>query len=135
MLRTGVDVELAENLCAETVLRKHALDRVFNDTDREAIEHLAGRCEGRAALIARVTEVGLVRQLLSRELYLLSIDDDDVVAGINMRRVDGLVLAAQNFRDLRCKTADRLVLCIYDLPLALNIGCFCHNRGFHVIPP
>ena len=82
-----------------------------------------------------MTEIGLVRQLLSRELHFLSIDDNNIVTGIDMRCVDGLVLAAQNLCNLCRKTTDRLILSIYNVPLALNIGGFCHNRGFHVIPP
>ena len=108
---------------------------MLDDTGREAAEHIAGGRKGRAALIAGMTEVGLVRQLLSRELHFFSIDNNDIIAGIDVRRVDGLILAAQDFRDLCCKTSDRLVLGVYNVPLAFNIGGFCHNRGFHVIPP
>ena len=135
MLGTDVNIQLTEDLCAEAVLRQHTLDSVFDDAGRKAIEHLTGSRKGRAALIAGVTEVGLVRQLLSRELDFLSIDNDDIIAGIDVRCVDGLVLAAQNLCNLCRKTTDCLILGIYNIPLAFNIGGFCHNRGFHVIPP
>lgn len=118
MLGTNVNVEFAEDLCSEAVLRKHALYSVFNDTGREALEHLTGSRKGRAALITGMTEIGLVRQLLSRELHFLSIDDNNIVTGIDMRCVDGLVLAAQNLCNLCRKTTDRLILSIYNVPLA-----------------
>ena len=108
---------------------------MLNNAGGEAPEHFFGGCKGRAALIAGVTEVGLSRQLLSRELYFLSIDNNDIIAGIDMRCVNGLILTAKNFRNLRREAPDRLILGIYNVPLALNIGGFCHNRGFHVIPP
>ena len=135
MLCADIYVQLAEHLRAEAVLRQHTLNGMFNDAGREALEHLTGSRERRAALIAGVTEIGLVRQLLSRELYFFSIDNNDIITGVDMRRVNGLILTAKNLRDLRCKASDRLILGVYNIPLALNIGSFCHNRGFHVIPP
>ena len=96
MLGTNVNIQLTEDLRAEAVLRQHTLDSMFDDAGREAIKHLTGRRKGRAALIAGMTEVGFVRQLLSRELDFLSIDDYDKIAAINVRCVDGLVLASQN---------------------------------------
>ena len=131
MLRASVDAELAEHLCAEAVLREHALDGVLEDARREAVEHLAGRRERRAALIAGMTEVRLLDELLARELHFVCIDDDDVVTRIHMRRVRRFILAAKDFRDLSCEAADRLAFRVDNIPFALDIGSICHERGLH----
>ena len=51
---------------------------------------------------------------------LVSVDHDDVVARIDMRRVFGLVLAAQAQCDFGCKAAEHLIAAIDHVPVALN---------------
>ena len=53
------------------------------------------------ARIAGVTNIDLVGHFLSGEFHLLCVDDDDIVAAINVWSVTRLVFAAQDFRYLR----------------------------------
>ena len=63
---------------------------------------------------------------------LLGVDDDDEVAGVAVRRVLGLALAAQRVGDLGREAAERLALGIDDVPVALAVlGC-CYV-GLHVL--
>ena len=60
-----------------------------------------------------------------------SIDDDDVIAGIHMGGIGGLVLATQNVRNLSGEATKHHAVCINDIPLALNVLRICH-KGFQV---
>ena len=63
-----------------------------------------------------MTRVDLIGHFLARELHLLRVDYDHVVAAIDVGRVAGLVLASEDLRDLRCKTSQHLVRCVDDDP-------------------
>jgi hypothetical protein len=70
--------------------------------------------------------------LVAGDLQLFDVDHDDVVAGIDVGRVDGLVLAAQAARDLGSQAAEHLVSGIDDKPVVLDFmrlggKCF-HSR-------
>ena len=85
--------------------------------------------------VARVTVVRLLARLFSRQLELVSIDHDDVVARIDMRRVFGLVLAAQAECDFGSKAAEHLVAAIDHVPVALNFERLGREglHGYHLI--
>ena len=53
--------------------------------------------------------VDLVLGLVAGDAQLVDVDDDDEVAGVHVRRVDRLVLAAQAQRDLAGEAAQHLV--------------------------
>ena len=75
--------------------------------------------------ITCVASVNLVGLLLASEISLLGIDDDHIVAAINMRGKCGLVLTANQLRYLRSETAHYLVGSINNHPLLLC--CFLVN--------
>ena len=56
---------------------------------------------------------------------LLRVDDDDEVAGVDVRRVLRLVLAAQRVGDVRRETAEGLALGVDDVPAALDLAGLC----------
>ena len=64
-----------------------------------------------------MSRVDLVGHLLARELHLVRVDNDYIVAAISVGRVAGLVLASEDLRDLRCKTSQYLVVRIDQNPL------------------
>jgi hypothetical protein len=53
--------------------------------------------------------VELVRHLPTGDADLARVDDHDVVAGVHVRRVGSLVLAAQAHGELRSQPSERLV--------------------------
>ena len=75
--------------------------------------------------------VELVVELLARDRHLLGVDDDDEVAGVDVRRVLRLVLAAQRVGDARRETPEGLALGVHELPLALDLAGF-RVPGLHV---
>jgi hypothetical protein len=68
---------------------------------REALLHLGEVGLADAAGVAGVAVVHLVLSLVAGHAQLLGVDHDDVVAGVDVRGVDGLVLAAQAARSRR----------------------------------
>ena len=50
---------------------------------------------------------------------LVSVDDDDVIASVDVRREDGLVFAAQDFGGVNCQASQRFIGCIHHIPDAL----------------
>src|SRR5215207_4686516 len=95
MVAASKYVQFLEHLATERVLRKHAFDGEFDSTLRVLIEQLlqAGRLE--VAKIAGVMVIELVRQLPTGDLHLASVEDDDVIAGVDVRGVSSFVLTAQ----------------------------------------
>ena len=65
--------------------------------------------------------VEFVLVILARDLDLLDIRHDDVVAHVTGRLEDGLVLAAQQRRDLRGEPPEDLALCVNKVPSAPDL--------------
>src|SRR5690606_25520267 len=128
MLRPGVDPELLAHLTAQLVLGQHPLHRELDDPLGVLLDHAAEGDEALAAHVATVPEVRLLVGLVAGEAHLRGVDDHDVVAGVQMRRVDRLVLAAQDAGDAAGEPAEDLALGVHGPPAALNVGftgCVC----------
>src|SRR3546814_8399969 len=64
--------------------------------------------------------VRFVVQLVAGDVDLLGVDHDDVVAGVDVRGVDRLVLAAQAMREFGAEAAEGLAGGVDDVPVALD---------------
>ena len=74
---------------------------------------------------ARITGMSLVDlffSLLACYLNLLSVDDDNIVAAVYVRRVDRFLLTAKDGSNLGRKSAERLAFCIDETGSALSTG-------------
>ena len=128
--RAGVALELLQHLVAERALGQHALDGLLERAAGEALLHLREIGRRDAARVAAVAVVELVLGLVAGDAELLDVGDDDEVAGVHVRRVDGLVLAAQAQRDLARETAEDLVRGVDDEPVPLDFVRL-GGKGFH----
>src|SRR5690349_17093599 len=107
MIGARVHAQLpAKDLAAQRRLRKHAVHRLLDHTLGMLLEHRAEWSETRMTHVARVAEILLVFGLPARHTHLRRVDDDDTVAGIHVRREDGLVLPANDLRDLTCEPTE-----------------------------
>jgi hypothetical protein len=113
---TGVDLELAELLGGEPVAGTHALDRLAKDLRGPALELLGPGPDAQPARVAGVTVVLLLLELVAGDGDLLRVDDDDEVAGVDVRRVLGLPLAAERVGDARGESPEVLALGVDDVP-------------------
>src|ERR1035437_4491571 len=95
VLSTGIDLELLDHGVAERPLGQHALDGFFQGTARELGLHVTEVDAGDAARITGVAVIDFVSRFGAGDAQLGCIDDDHEVAGIDVRRVNGLVFAAQ----------------------------------------
>ncbi len=111
-------VQLAIHAPAERILRQHALDRELDRALGVLGHQLLERLALDAADRAGVPVVDLVAQLVAGDADLLGVQHDDVIAGVDVRRVFGLVLAAQTHGDLGGEAAERLAARIHHVPVA-----------------
>ncbi len=121
MLGTLINLELGGHLAAQLALRKHALDGLLEDRFGAAGEQLGVALFTQAAGEAGVTAIQLLRTLHAGEVDLFGIDDDDVVAHIDVGGVEGVGLAGEDAGGVRRKAAKRLTRGVNDEPLALDV--------------
>src|SRR5258705_9331563 len=135
MVSAGIDVELADHLLAQAVLRKHPANGPSDDllgTPREkALEALRAQ----PARIAGVPDVLLRLELASGDLDLGGVQHDHWIAGVDVRRERGAVLSAEQRRDARRETTEGRAIGIHDSPLALYLCaldrvCLRHHPQF-----
>jgi len=74
--------------------------------------------------------IHLVCRLVTGHMHLVSVDNDYVIAGIDMWCLDGLVLAPQATRDFRGQSTQRFTCRINDIPVAIHFMGFC-GECFH----
>src|SRR5690606_33254533 len=130
VLGTLVDLELLVHRAAEGILRQHALDGDLDDALRVALQRLAEGFSLEVADVPGEAVVHLVGQLVAGDVDLLGVDHDDVVAGVDVRGVDRLVLAAQAVREFGAEAAEGLAGGVDDVPVALD-GLVLGGEGFH----
>ena len=131
VLRAGVDLQLPQLLAREAVAGQHALDRLADHLLGPALEHLAEGARPQAPGIAAVAVVELVVQLVAGDPDLGGVDHDHEVAGVAVRRVLGLALAAQRVGDLGREPAEGLALGVDHVPVALAV-VGCRYVGLHL---
>ena len=112
MVRANVNVKVTIELVAESVLREHASDGVFENTLGIFAHEFLRCCEALATRICGVVYVLFLAPFVTGEFYLFSIDNDNVVTTIEARCVIGFRFAFQNACDHCCETADYHFLCI-----------------------
>src|SRR3972149_9921589 len=96
-----VDLELAELLGPELVVREHAPHRAPDDLLGPPAKQILETLLPEAAWIAAVAGIDPGPQPVPGDPDLPRVDDDDVVAHVHVRRVPGLVLALEESSHLR----------------------------------
>src|SRR6185295_9009615 len=124
VLAVGVNLEFPQHRVAERSLGQHALYRALQRTVRKARVQLGEIGFLDAARVRGVPVVFLAEQLAPGHADLGRIQHDDEIAGIDMRRVFRLVLAAQAHRDLGREATENLVLGVHHVPTVNGIFCF-----------
>src|SRR5262245_7523995 len=121
-VRSGpIDLQLLELAAAELRLREHPANGLLDDPLGEARAHLRRRDRLQAPRISAVPPVGLHFFLAARQTDALRVGDDDEIAGVEMRRPAGPMLARQNPSHVARQTSQNLVRGVHDEPLVANI--------------
>ena len=126
----GVDLELLEHCVPKRTLRQHSFDRLLQHPPRVLGVQFREADFANATGIAGMAVVFLVFGLVAGDADFRGVDNDDVVAGIDVRSVLGLVLATQTRRDLSRETAEHLALSIYHIPVVIDCARL-RRIGFH----
>jgi len=105
----GEDSELSQHGAPERVSRHHALDSQLNDAFRVFFAQRTEICRFQSTRVARVMMIQFVLFLSAGYVDFFRVYDNDVVAGVNVGRVHGLMLATQAMGDFTCQTSERLV--------------------------
>jgi len=120
MLGTCIDIEVAVELVTKAILRKHSADGVFENALGMAGENLGGSGFTLAAGITGVALIDLVGHFLAGEDDLFSIDDDYVVAAVDVRGEARLGLATEDVGNAGGQTSYGLILGINEHPFLLD---------------
>src|SRR5262245_12961075 len=124
MVRSGIHLELRCQPPSEPVLRQHPFHGLANEACRMSVENLLRTGLANATRVARVPDVRLVAQLLPRQPDTLGVDDDDEVAGIEVRGEGWCVLAAQHRGDARGEAPQHLPIGVGDEPAPAGASSF-----------
>lgn len=145
MLRTVHKTQFLEHVSSELAFRQHPTHsfvkeevRLLGDNIDTGADFLTTRVTTVALVFfashfareARVVRVGFVS---TRETHQMSVQNDDVVARINVRRVRRLVLAHKHGCQFCGKTADDLIRGINDVPVVLDGFVSFEGRGHRSI--
>ena len=93
MLITGVNLKFTKHGSTKFVLRHHTFHSSFDSTLRRFIDKLLKVNGFYATWVASMMIIILISSLITGNFYLFSIDDNDVIAGINVRSVFRFMLA------------------------------------------
>ena len=119
MLGTLVAVQAGQSLSTDGVGRDHALDSVGHGQIAVLSHQLAVLDLLQAANVLAVGDVELLLSLLAGQNCLVAVDDNDVIAAIDIGGVVDLLLAAQQNSGLSSDVTQALAGCVEQLPLAL----------------
>lgn len=130
MICSRINMKLAENFSPQAIVSNHPFDGVLDQKCGLLAPNVPHRVRVVTADKARIPHVRLGHLFLSSKDGPPRVDHDDMIAGVDMRRIIGLVLAAkQNCRALRNPTY-RLACCVNDIPGTPNLGWF-RAKSFH----
>ena len=132
MFGAGVDFKFAEHHAPEFVFRQHAAHRIFDDARRVFVDHFLKRCAFDAAGMPGMPPIHFVVCLVAGERNFGGVDDDNIIAGVDMRRIFGLMLAAQPACDLGRQPPEHLILGVNHKPFAFD-GVGGGGKCFHRI--
>src|SRR5712692_6323062 len=101
---------------------------MFYNALRPALAHFLRRHLTIPPRVSGMPAIELLCPLIPCQDDFVSINDNNIVTSIDMRSVEGFVLATQNLGDLAGKASHYLVLCIDNIPLVNDIFLTDGNR-------
>src|SRR5687768_4848861 len=128
MIRPGVDLQLPIHRISHLGFRQHAADGLLDEADRLALAHHRGPFLAQAALEAAVPPIQLLVFLAPGQLDGCRVDHDDMIARVDERGVNRLVLALQQLGCERRHPPQNLALGVDDMPPAVRALCARHKR-------
>ena len=119
MLVASINVQIPVDFPAQAVLGQHAFDGHFEKPLRVLCKQNPGRCEALSTGVTRVAYIDLIGQFLTSQTHFFGVDDDYVVATVNVWREVGLVFAANHEGNFTGQPAQYLSFCVNHNPVLL----------------
>ena len=116
-----VNMQFANQGPTQAIMRDHAFDRTFDDQFGMAAAARLRRLAVMPADEAGVTHVFFLNLLLSGKDRFFGVDNNDVIAGIDVAGKNGLVFAAKEYGGFFSHTTDNLIVRVDNIPLAFNL--------------
>src|SRR5688572_9298572 len=117
VLVTRIHLQLAEHRITELRLREHPANGFFHHAHGLGFAHDLGAILAQAAGIPAVALIDLLFFLAARQLDLGHVEDDDVIARVQIGRVSGFVFALKQFCGIGGNAAEHLAIGINHMPL------------------
>ena len=108
-----VDLELAVHLSTQSVVWKHAFDRLLDDPFGKAFLESFKRFCFHAPWPSGVAAINLLLGLLAADPDFFSIHDNDEITGVEMRGEAWIALATQDGGNFCCQTPEGLILSVH----------------------
>ena len=124
----AINFQFPINRAAELVVRNHAADGALDEQLRMPRAARFGVLRFMPADEARKTHETFLVFLPATEAHFFCIDHHHEIAGVDVRRVDNLFLAAEKIGRLHGDLAKNLVVGVNDPPLARDFVGFCGKR-------
>ena len=109
-------------------LRGVRMLRVQNDTFRMGGDDIREITALEAAGVTGVAGVRLIGRFTAGNAHFLSVDDDDIVAAVHVRRIGGFVFAAQNVGHFSGESTKVLAFGVDQIPFLIDFGSL-ENEG------
>ena len=121
---TSVHFQFFDHGVTQWTFRQHAFYSLFQSATRELLLHFTESTLVDTAGEAGVTEVFFVFEFGTGYTQFVRVDDNDVVAGVNVGSVFRFVLATQTVCDFGCNATQNFVLGVDNEPFALHLVGF-----------
>ena len=118
MFRARVDLELSGHLFAQRIFRQHALNGLGQHVRRVFLMKMFCRNRFQSSGVTGMVCISFCAHLVAAQVNLLGIDDDDMIAGIDVRREGRLVFAPQHDCHAGRQASKRFAIGIHDIPFA-----------------
>src|SRR5690625_2546265 len=134
VLIASIVLELHEQCANQRRTRQHAFDSQLQHTLWRALNQLLKREGLQPTRKTGVVVVHLVLGLIASDAHFISVNHDDVIAGVHMRSVLRLVFTTQASSNFCSRTAVSLIFRIKQQPVVFNILWF-GTKSLHVTSP
>ena len=118
MFRIGVHLELAPHRFTERRLGQHPADGFFHQARRVLLANFLGALLAQPAFIPAVVPVKFLLFLAPGHAHAGGVDDDDMIASVDVGGVNRLVLALQQASCFGSHPAQNLTVGVNHVPLS-----------------
>ena len=130
MFRTCVNAQFFDHLATEGVFRKHAFHSVVNGKFRLFGHKFFILSFFQTADVTGVITIHFLFEFFAGQSDFCAVDDDDMIACIDVRSESRFVFASEHCGNLACQTTENEVGSIHNVLFSFDVFRLCHI-SFH----